>query len=130
VHHKEGAQYPINMLRNLAWRLAPTQLVFLSDVDFMPSPGMQAHVRAQCEKLDVVKRRLVLVVPSFEAPEKPKRLPKNKAGLMQLVEDKQLSPVHLWKFPPAHKPTDYDKWYEADGKEYEIKYVVQSIVLI
>jgi hypothetical protein len=42
------------------------------------------------------------------------------------VEDKLLAPVHLWKFPPAHKPTDYDKWYEADsangGGEYEIKY--------
>merc|ERR1711871_1070474 len=65
VHHRPGTQYPINMLRNLAWSLAPTDLVFLSDVDFMPSPGMAAHVKHQCDLLDVVQRRLVLVVPSF-----------------------------------------------------------------
>ncbi len=38
--------YPINALRNLAWRAAPTRFALLLDADFVPSPQFQVRSHA------------------------------------------------------------------------------------
>lgn len=40
-------RYPINCLRNIALSLAPTQYVFVTDADFVPSPEMHAVLESR-----------------------------------------------------------------------------------
>ncbi|XP_015766293.1 PREDICTED: glycosyltransferase-like protein LARGE1 [Acropora digitifera] len=42
---KEGQFYPVNYLRNIALENARTPYVFLSDVDFVPVPGMYSSLK-------------------------------------------------------------------------------------
>eukprot|EP00499_Haloplacidia_sp_CaronLabIsolate_P002404 CAMPEP_0196774364 /NCGR_PEP_ID=MMETSP1104-20130614/3351_1 /TAXON_ID=33652 /ORGANISM="Cafeteria sp., Strain Caron Lab Isolate" /LENGTH=587 /DNA_ID=CAMNT_0042144519 /DNA_START=66 /DNA_END=1826 /DNA_ORIENTATION=+ len=76
--------YPINLLRNVAWEFAPTDLVFNVDADFVPGPGAQdSLVRtwrslvgdAEAAESPYDPEKLALVVPAFEfRPDyKPKR---------------------------------------------------------
>ena len=42
--------YPINYLRNVALNHSKTDYVFLSDVDFIPVPGLHAYLQQNIEK--------------------------------------------------------------------------------
>ena len=42
--------YPINYLRNVALNNSVTDYVFLSDVDFIPVPGLHAYLQQNIEK--------------------------------------------------------------------------------
>lgn len=44
-NQRYSALYPINALRNLALHQASTELVFLLDVDFVPSSGLSNAVQ-------------------------------------------------------------------------------------
>lgn len=58
------AQYPINALRNIALKRATTELVFLLDVDFVPSANLLHHLSSQSGKLP----------PSLSSPPSPPRV--------------------------------------------------------
>ena len=51
VMYKEGDFYPINTLRNLALEHAETDYVFLTDIDFLPSPHAVSILAASTRSL-------------------------------------------------------------------------------
>lgn len=74
----EQVAYPVNVLRNQALRLVRTNLAFLADVDFIPSAGMYAHVKANLETLNRLSKDTVFVVPAFEHRAKDTNYPRTK----------------------------------------------------
>ena len=115
--------YPINFLRNLALRCARTDLVFLVDVDFVPSAGLLRDLARDEATLDALWRtRTALVIPAFEvAPEH--RLPKQQAALSALAScsPPAASPFHVAHFPAGHGPTDFSRWF-ASSAPYAVAY--------
>ncbi|CAM6104786.1 unnamed protein product [Calypogeia fissa] len=70
------ASYPVNALRNVALSMATTDLVFLLDVDFLPSPRLHEKLTAnENVYADLINRTRnegqLLVVAVFEAHEIP-----------------------------------------------------------
>jgi len=81
--------YPIQNLRNLALDAAPTSLVFLVDVDFIPSPGLSILGSGMNDPngsisleacRDMCNAGSVLVVPAFEM-QPDVRMPQTRADL-------------------------------------------------
>ena len=118
--------YPINNLRNLALRGATTELVFLVDVDFVPSPGLARLCAGQelshynsCHQL--CKGGAVLVVPAFEVDSKIRDLPKTPAEMMALCGQQRAEGFHVSSFPKGHTPTDFERWFES-REPYNVEY--------
>jgi len=85
--------YPIQNLRNLALDAAPTSLVFLVDVDFIPSPDLSilgsgindpsGSVSLEAYR-DMCNTGSVLVVPAFEIQPEA-RMPQTRAELQAMI---------------------------------------------
>jgi hypothetical protein len=131
--------YPINALRNLAIAASgslphtsavQTPLLFLLDVDFMPSPGLNAWIAAESRNatfLDTFKAGSMMVVPAFEteslAPKKPSSqsflsgvwgggqdspaVPRpSLSGILSGLRDGSVQVFHGKRFAPGHRPTN------------------------
>jgi hypothetical protein len=133
--------YPINALRNLAIAASgtpahigavQTPLLFLLDVDFMPSPGLNAWITAESRNmtfLDSFKSGSMLVVPAFETAsfavqkesalqgllnglwgsrqESSPALPKpTLRGILSGLRDGSVQVFHGKRFAPGHRPTN------------------------
>ena len=48
---KEGGFYPINFLRNVALKFSDTPYVFLSEIDFIPSDGIEDNLNLHVHNL-------------------------------------------------------------------------------
>jgi hypothetical protein len=134
--------YPINALRNLAIAASgipahtgatQTPLLFLLDVDFMPSPGLNAWITAESRNmtfLDTFKSGSMLVVPAFETesftaqkesvmqgllsglrgskqggtlPAAPRP---TLQGILSGLHDGTVQVFHGKRFAPGHRPTN------------------------
>lgn len=137
VVDERGAQashYPHNYLRNIAMDNAPTDLVFLTDIDFIPSIGSHDYLKGHFEKSSLLQGDLdLLVLPAFErilAPGESEltvtvdNLPPTKKDLLQMMEEEpgQYTQFHHF-FDEGHGPTNYSHWYNAT-EPYEIKYAL------
>jgi len=122
----ETALYPINALRNLAMSHAATELVFLLDVDFVPSAGLLRELGHDHRLLHQLKTtRTALVIPAFEvSPDH--RLPRQQAALSSLLggcSPPAASPFHCSHFPAGHTPTDFARWLTA-SERYAVEYAL------
>jgi len=109
--------YPVNALRNVAMDESPSDLVFLLDVDFLCSRGLQEQLLTCPGGLrNYLKSQRsdsrVLVVPAFELKvqdESASRgLPEDFATL-QSCKDTVL-PFHVEHFPAGHRATNFSRW--------------------
>jgi len=115
--------YPINALRNLALSQARTELVFLLDVDFVPSAGLLRDLTRQPALLShLAANKAALVVPAFEVSPRH-RLPAQQAALAALAASSppQASGFHTGHFPVGHAPTDFARWFTS-ARPYEVAY--------
>ena len=134
----EAGLYPINALRNLALSHARTELVFLLDVDFVPSQGLLRDLLHEDEepfhggegatsgdtpKMSMLQRlrtsRTALVLPAFEVMPKH-RLPKQQASLTSLLtgcSPPGATPFHCAHFAAGHAPTDFALATEFWGQQ-------------
>lgn len=116
--------YPINVLRNAALRAAKTDLVFLLDVDFVPSEG--AHSALQALARAHVLDRQALVVPAVELPGAEGaegELPQSKGEVAQLLRAGKAEGFHVTRYPRGHQATDFDRWLaESEGGVYPVEY--------
>ena len=63
-----GSGYPINAMRNAALEAAPTDVVLLLDVDFVPNTGLPKRLWADRELWKrMVAGEIAVVLPAFEA---------------------------------------------------------------
>lgn len=111
--------YPINTLRNAALGGAKTTHVFLLDVDFLPSEGLERRMRNALALHPDATLSSVLVIPAFE--EKGNRWSERRnrklawdstaiPTIEELKEGKDVRPFHVDHFPQGHAPTDFGRW--------------------
>lgn len=122
--------YPVNALRNLAVAAtnstasssgrAAGPLLFLLDVDFIPSEGLAQLLHQTVTKNDkspiarIVNSGGVLVVPAFEAHNAttfPAAGALTQEFLKQgyLSDEQSITPFHMRQFFKAHGPSNYTK---------------------
>jgi len=125
--------YPINALRNLAAGEARTELVFLLDVDFVPSAGLLRELQQQRPALldTLAASRTALVVPAFEV-DAAAPMPRVQSSLSALLRRGAASSFHEAHFRHGHGPTDAARWatasapYEVAFEEYYEPYIIAS----
>jgi len=111
------AMYPINALRNIALEQAQTDLVFLLDVDFVPSEGLYETLLSAFRELHhaCLRHKAVLVVPAFEMEVGGPVA----RGKMELLDG--ATAFHVGHFPKGHAPTNYRHWWQA-SEPYRVEY--------
>ncbi|XP_072321607.1 xylosyl- and glucuronyltransferase LARGE2s [Eucyclogobius newberryi] len=130
IVYREGQFYPVNLLRNVALRNAPTPYVFLTDVDFLPMYGLYDYLRRSVVQLDMSHTKKALVVPAFETLRYRLSFPKSKAELLSMLDMGTLYTFRYHVWPKGHAPTNYAKWrtattpyrveWEADFEPYVV----------
>ena len=112
--YMDTTPYPINMLRNVAWKHSRTDQLFLLDVDFVLNPGMREYVKGIFPKLRRIKglERSAYIVPAFGSAG-VKKWPKNRQDLRRLINLGIVKPVHAAKLEAAHGATNYERWYKT-----------------
>ncbi|XP_033842330.1 xylosyl- and glucuronyltransferase LARGE2s [Periophthalmus magnuspinnatus] len=130
IVYREGQFYPVNLLRNVALRNAPTPYVFLTDVDFLPMYGLYDYLRRSVVQLDMSHSKKALVVPAFETLRYRLSFPKSKAELLSMLDMGTLYTFRYHVWPKGHAPTNYAKWrtattpyrveWEADFEPYVV----------
>eukprot|EP00965_Chrysotila_dentata_P047682 1581728-Pleurochrysis_carterae.AAC.3 len=112
--------YPINALRALALSGTRTDLVFLVDVDFVPSSLLLRDLRADTALLSLLElTRTAAVIPAFEV-DASSPLPTSQSALAVLCAEGSASPFHVRHFPAGHAPTDFARWFLA-SEPYEVR---------
>lgn len=109
--------YPVNTLRNRALRRARASLVFLLDVDFVPSNGLHARLCSgdMGQRLhrtllsEGAASPVALVVPAFEIGSGD--VPRDAADLRLEYEAGNAKGFHLRNFPKGHRATCFDRWF-------------------
>ena len=114
VVYKEGAHYPVNMLRNLALEQAVSEYVFLSDIDFIPSPGSSESLRSSIPSVLSDQADRVLVVPAFENTHYSSQdFPSTKADLIKMLDVGEMFTFRSKEWPQGHRPTNFPQWRTA-----------------
>ncbi|KAM3726968.1 Xylosyl- and glucuronyltransferase LARGE2s [Dirofilaria immitis] len=121
--YKEGTYYPINYLRNVALNNSnDASFVFLTDVDFIPEPGLYTML---CKKLamnDSTNKR-AFVVPAFEyiGSSQVPAIPQTKNDLLIELDAQRMQIFRQNLWIQGHAATDYDRWRHAE-KEYSVSW--------
>lgn len=109
--------YPVNALRNAALEAATADLVFLVDVDFLPSAGLYSRLSSARLPADMP---LALVVPAFEVTstqsgQTSSDMPTTPASLQEACMAGTAEGFHIRTFPAGHRATDFAKWLAGTG---------------
>ncbi|CAM6099515.1 unnamed protein product [Calypogeia fissa] len=136
--------YPVNGMRNVAWRMATTKLIILLDADFKPSPRMHERLTEDEVAYQELERKAtqehhVFVVPAFELmPSYRPRLhgnslvgwrsnisiPETKEDLKKKWERGIVDCFHCPYSPAGHEPTNFRKFFDPSiTTPYSIPYV-------
>jgi glycosyltransferase-like protein LARGE len=115
----EEADYPINVLRNVAIKSSQTKYLLLIDADFQPCPDLEQTFLSTANKFDNTSG-MAFVVPAFEYLETPKKgdgIPKTKEEFLQLLfrAEPMVQPFRVFESADAHRLTDYWKWFNANA---------------
>jgi len=118
---KEGQFYPVNYLRNIALDQAPTEYVFLSDIDFLPSYGISTTLQDSIRIMNIKDLRRVLIVPAFESQRyKSTGFPETKAELVKKLDLGELFTFRFHDWPSGHAATNFIKW-RTSTTPYSVK---------
>jgi len=130
---KYDFMYPVNALRNVAVSQARSEMLFLLDVDFVPSSRLFAAIEAANIggrlRESLLQRQGCLVVPAFEwaCPAATNvsdvlsadAVPRCFVDLRCAVNAGHAEGFHCRHFPRGHGPTDFPRWFSgtADGED-------------
>jgi len=109
--------YPINALRNVALRAASAEFVFLLDVDFVPSRGLQALDASTLRRLLSCGEDAfaALVIPAFEVRSQS-CLPTSGFALRQAYVQGAAQAFHVSHFPAGHRATNFHRWLDRSSE--------------
>ena len=112
VYRRENVLYPIGYLRNVAFNNIKTQYVFLCDVDFTPSFGLHRHLERTTRTVFKDKKKIALVIASFEEKKSMEAFPRDKSSLEKLYKSQVVTRFH--DYYVGHCATDYKRWFSTD----------------
>ena len=125
IVYKEGALYPINYLRNVAWNNSNTPYVFLNDVDLMTGPHVYRQIKQSLNNvhgnMEPRHSKIAYVVPSFQTFSQNLPFPEDKQVLEELLRKEIVVPLKWKSMQIAHKPTNYAKW-RTSNSIYTVKW--------
>jgi len=128
--------YPVNTLRNVALSAAHADLVFLLDVDFVPSRTLLSRLCEDASNKKVFEALqggcgdgspVALVIPAFELPQGA-TVPREYKALKDSWDAGDAEGFHLGSFPKGHRATDFGRWFS--GQNANVKSSVASGRLI
>ena len=99
--------YPINLLRNVALVAAPTNLAFIFDTDFLPSPGLHDALAAHVAESGGTER-MAWVVPAFEINEDALDVPADFQALCRALKAGAVGVFHGNR--GGHHNTQVPRW--------------------
>lgn len=125
------ADYPHNLLREMALRSIESEYFLAMDVDFVTTPDAYSDLHQLIRRDDNLRaalhNRTWMVLPAFDRimmdvivgedniltiEETYKNvLPRNKKEALELWDKDNLDPFHLERVSWGHGPTNYDAWY-------------------
>ena len=129
IVYREGGFYPINRLRNVALEQVNTPFVFLTDIDFLPMPGLYEYLKRAVSQQGP-DSKIALVVPAFETLLYRIQFPKNKAELLNMLNYGHLFTFRYHVWPQGHAPSNFARWrlattpYRIDWKPDFEPYIV------
>eukprot|EP00246_Nothoceros_aenigmaticus_P000615 TRINITY_DN10869_c0_g1_i2.p1 TRINITY_DN10869_c0_g1~~TRINITY_DN10869_c0_g1_i2.p1 ORF type:complete len:202 (+),score=18.59 TRINITY_DN10869_c0_g1_i2:31-606(+) len=130
--------YPVNSMRNMALQMATSELVFLLDADFVPSPGLHESLtkdedRYQRLLTDAKLKKRMFAVAAFESAgccsffeldDPLSRMPQTYEVLKDTWCDGIGQGFHCGHFPQGHGPTDYECFFkESTSEPYMVPYL-------
>lgn len=128
-NYNHGVPYPNNLLRNVARRNALTEFIFVVDIDMVPSDNLHRDFMdfALTNRLFLDSHKddkTVYVVPAFELKENVD-IPRDKTGLLQLLELMEARPFYFEMCWKCQKHTDYETWQrEPPGEKLAVLFEV------
>ena len=99
--------YPINLLRNVALVAAATNLAFVFDTDFLPSPGLHDALAAHVADVSGANR-MAWVVPAFEIKQRGQDVPTDFSALRAAFKTGALDIFHGHR--GGHHNTQVPRW--------------------
>lgn len=121
IVYKDGQFYPVNYLRNVALNQSQTSHMFLSDIDFLPMPGLYNHLKSVVSRIDMEKESKALVIPAFESQRYRLEFPTTKADLLKKLDKEEIFTFRYDVWPQGHLPTNYTKWRSTTAM-YTVKW--------
>lgn len=107
---KSDDVFPINKMRSIAMKYAPTDMLFTVDVDLLPGPEVFQNLEQHTHSL---KRGQALIVPAFESDSYKIDMPANKSEVLQEVDAGRLRVFRVREIVTGHRATRFDQWREA-----------------
>lgn len=117
--YKDGDFYPVNYLRNVALQQAKTKFVFLTDIDFLPLPGLYEKLKRKAVTYNMKQK--AIVIPAFETFQYKLDFPNSKSKLLELLDSGIISTFRYSVWPEGHRATNFHRWRSAT-KDYKIKW--------
>ncbi|XP_046564095.1 beta-1,4-glucuronyltransferase 1-like [Haliotis rubra] len=124
----EGIEYPQNLLRNLAIKNSETSMVFMVDIDMIPSENLHGDFlylwRTALKARANETKGTAFVVPVFEVKEGVK-VPDTKPELVGALERAEVRPFYIDPCSPCQAFSKYPKWLSlTPSKELQVAYHV------
>ena len=121
VVYKNGKQFPVNYLRNVALSASSTPFVFLSDCDFLTSYNLYTYLKKAARTLqDANSPKRAMIVPAFESLKYNFKFPTSKFNLLDQCRKGIIQIFHKDWFS-GHGPTNYNKWANSKSP-YSVKW--------
>ena len=121
--------YPQNLLRNLAKKGCQTNYTFISDIDMVPSPGMDLHLESFLLKDQKRNNctQCAFVIPTYEISLSSSYLPQTKKELVEFSKEKVARQFHIEIWPLNQKLSNLKKWEKIpQTDELDVAYKVEN----
>lgn len=130
-YDRTDAEFPANLLRNVAVENADTTHVFVVDIDMLPSDGLYHDLVGFLRNVSVSDSyhgdQVVFVVPVFELRDSIGVHPRNKKNLIEMWERKDMRIFYEDMCKVCQSYTNYSKWKLLPSSDllrvgYEVKW--------
>merc|ERR1712071_446133 len=98
-----------------------TPFVFLSDIDFLPMPGLYTVLKRSVQSMKLSSTNKALVVPAFETQRYRAQMPSSKAEVISMLDLGDLFTFRYHVWPRGHAPTNFPLW-RTSTIPYKIKW--------
>ena len=125
--------YPQNLLRNLAKQGCQTNYTYISDIDMVPSPGMdlqlETFLRKDQERNNCTQ--CAFVIPTYEISLNSSHLPQNKTELIEFLKKREARQFHEEIWPLNQQSSDLKRWEKIqETDEEDVAYKVEKYRLL